>query len=300
MSIIIEDPKRSGVVPLIALYGLTNTGKTWGALTLARGLAGPDGLIVIAEAENNRASFYTGMFGGFKLARIKEPYSSLAFVEAIVAIENAGAKCGIIDGLSPEWNGPGGVLDQASESEQRTGKSGLHNWKKPKLLHQQLINRILASPIPWIVCLRAKYLTRQGKENGKTVIIKDDEPSAIQDDEFLFEATCVALMHPGNRVELKKWTHPDLKKCFPDNAPLEIHHGRMIAEWCTAGSAPQKLDRKALVKKLWAITKPIHQEDKAKLEAYLKENGFMKDSLTLEALTESELENLIQIAENFV
>jgi hypothetical protein len=284
------DAVRRGIRPLIALYGLTNTGKTWGALTLARGMAG-GGEIALADSENERASFYAGMFGGFKVVNIAAPFSPQRYIDVIEIIESSGVKVGILDGLSPEWNGVGGVLDMASESEIKSGKSGLHNWKKPKFEHAKLVDRLLRSSIPWIVCLRAKYLTKQGRDGGKTVIVKDDEPTAIQDDEFVFEATCVGLMLPNNRIQLKKWTHPDLKACFPTDGPLEANHGALIAQWCAAGAAPQPKSKSPTTAKalLWKHTESIHKGDPKALEKYLSESGYLSDNVSLLTLNEEQL-----------
>ena len=58
---------------LIALVGASGAGKTNSALRLARGIAGPNGRIGVADTENKRAKFFARDFQ-FDHASIREPY----------------------------------------------------------------------------------------------------------------------------------------------------------------------------------------------------------------------------------
>lgn len=301
--LIIEDAKRVGINPLLVYYAESGAGKTYTALLTARGIAGPNGLIVLIDTENKRGSLYADLpiFGAYKTINLTEPYHPERFVEAISMVEASGAAVGILDSGSAEWESVGGVTDLAAEIESSKGK-GLHCWRGPKLFHAKFVARLMRSSIPWIVCLRAKFKTRQVKHNNKTEIIKDDFPSPIQAEDFIFEATCHALILPDSHgIRLTKWSHPGLKACFPgDGKPVELKHGELLAKWCAAGGQPVAKDLKALKTEFWEKTKPIHKGDKAKLESYLHENGFLANGLTLDSLKDAEFINLIQLADKFV
>ena len=262
MSFEIRPATRQGVNPLIVTYAESGCGKTMSALLLARGLAGPTGKIVVADSESRRASLYADVIpGGFETFELSAPFTPARYVEAIDAIEGAGAAVGVIDSGSHEWDGAGSVLDMATQIEERSGKSGLHCWRQPKFEHALFISRLLRTKIPMIVCLRAKYKSRQGKNaQGKTEIVKDDHTSPIQAEDFIFEATAHFEVLPDHSIHLTKCSHPTLRDCFPAKGPITIEHGQALARWCAmAGSPPppaaasQSADLKALKKKLWAL-----------------------------------------------
>ena len=244
MSFQIKPATRTGVKPLIVLYSESGCGKTYSALLLARGISGPGGKIVMGDSESGRGSLYADIpeIGGYQTFDLAAPFSPARYVEAVDAIEQAGAAIGILDSGSHEWEGIGGVLDMAGEIEEKSGKTGLHCWKAPKFEHAKFVQRLLRTKIPFIVCLRAKYKSRQKKDDrGKTVIIKDETTSPIQAEDFIFEATCHAEILPNHSIILTKCSHPSLRNCFPADRsePIGIKHGEALAKWCASpGGTP--------------------------------------------------------------
>lgn len=244
MSFTIKPATRTGVKPLIVLYSESGCGKTYSALLLARGLAGASGKIVMADSESGRGSLYADIseIGGYETFDLAAPFTPSRYVEAVDAIEQAGAAIGIIDSGSHEWEGIGGVLDMAGDIEEKSGKAGLHCWKTPKFEHAKFVQRLLRTKIPIIVCLRAKYKSRQKKDDrGKTVIVKDEATSPIQAEDFIFEATCHAEILPNHSIILTKCSHPSLRECFPTDKtePIGIKHGAALAKWCASpGPSP--------------------------------------------------------------
>lgn len=226
---------REGVKPLIALYSESGCGKTFGALLLARGIAGPGGKIGMIDTESGRGRYYADIIpGGYHVGDLEEPFHPKAYIDAIISAEGAGLDVLIIDSMSHEWEGIGGVCEMAGDSETRTGKAGLHNWKGPKLEHQRLVQRLLRTKLAVICCIRAKHKSRQTKDDrGKTVIVKDDFTSPVQAEDFIFEMTAHAEILPDHTIHLTKCSHPDLRMCFPENGkePLSIKHGEAIARW---------------------------------------------------------------------
>lgn len=234
MSFEIKPATRQGIKPLIALYSESGCGKTYSSLLLARGFVGPTGKIAMVDTESGRGSLYADVLpGGYQVLELDPPFSPQRYIEAMEAVEKSGAAIGIIDSGSHEWEGAGGVLDMAGAIEERSGKSGLHCWKEPKLAHGLWIRALLRSKLAWIVCLRAKYKSRQGKnDQGKTVIIKDDHTSPIQAEDFIFEATAHAEILSDHSIILTKCSHPALRDCFPSKGPITIAHGEALARWC--------------------------------------------------------------------
>lgn len=222
---------REGIKPLIGLYAQSGAGKTLSSLLLARGMAGPNGKVLLIDTESGRGSMYADQVpGGYDVLNLDAPYSPARYMEAVTAGENAGYDIIIIDSASHEWEGLGGVCDMAAAREAE-GKPGLHNWKIPKAEHQKFVAKLLQSKTAIIVNMRAKFKTRQVKGSGKTEIIKDDFTSPIQSEDFIFEMTAHAEILQDHTIRLTKEGHPDLKSCFPVSAPISIGTGEAIREW---------------------------------------------------------------------
>jgi len=306
MSFQIKQATRVGINPLIVAYSESGCGKTYSALLLARGMAGKNGKIVVADSESGRASLYADVLdGGFETFDLCAPFSPSRYVEAVDALEASGAAVGIIDSGSHEWEGIGGVLDMAGEIEQRSGKAGLHCWKTPKFEHAKFVQRLLRTKIPIIVCLRAKYKSRQLKENGKTVIVKDETTSPIQAEDFIFEATCHFEILQNHSIILTKCSHPSLRDCFPKDktTPITIEHGQKLAVWCNAAGKPVESKPVttpdvlgALKKTLWDLTKSKHGGSKDALRGWLTDEMLLDPEKTLEDLSGSELQSIINLA----
>lgn len=303
MSFEIKKASRQGVKPLISFYSESGCGKTYSSLLFARGFVGPNGKIVLIDTEGGRGSLYADVLpGGYDVLEMREPFSPQRHIEAIQTVEQSGAQIGILDSGSHEWEGVGGVIHMAGQIEERSGK-GLHCWNKPKVEHAMFLNRLLQSTIPWIVCLRAKYKTRQTKTNGKTEIVKDDLVTPIQAEDFIFEATCHGYILPDHKFILTKCSHPALRKCLPNNEPVTPEHGKMVADWCNSSGGNG--DRNALLTELRSITTHIHGWKKGmsptewnalkpKLEQELWDSGILSDTESLADITADRLREVIK------
>lgn len=297
MSFTIKSATRSGIKPLIGFFSESGCGKSYSALLLARGLVGSNGKIVQADSESGRGSLYADVIpGGYDTVEITAPFSSRRYVEVIKTVESSGAQVGILDSASHEWEGIDGVLDQAMQNEEKSGKPGLHCWRVPKLEHAKFMLALLQSPIPWIVCLRAKHKSRQTKdERGKTVIIKDEFTTPIQAEDFIFEMTCHAEILQDHSIRLTKCSHPSLGECFPKQGPIMILHGEALARWCASPGAKQPVSATSLKATLWSVLKPVRGAEKDWNEAnnWLWDNGLVTSGQLANALTDEELSVLI-------
>lgn len=293
----IKRATRQGTRPLICAYSPSGYGKTYTSLLLARGFVGPTGKIILIDSEAGRGAQYGEVLpGGYDTIDISEPFSPARYIKAMQAVEQAGAGIGIIDSGSHEWEGLGGVLDMASENEAKT--SGLNVWRVPKMEHSKFVLKLMQSPIPWIICLRSKFKTRQVKEGGKkSEIVKDDFTTPIQAEDFIFEMTVHMELQPDHSVRITK---PDpgtidplkLRDCFPKSGAVTIEHGALLAQWCNAPKGPgtanakplsqTDAELKALKKKLWEMTKSKHGGQMKALEQWLIDEAIISDTETLE------------------
>jgi hypothetical protein len=217
--------------------------------------------------------------GGYDTIDLSPPFSPARYIEAITAVEASKPAIGIIDSASHEWENSGGILDMAAQIEEKSGKPGLHCWRLPKMEHAKFMLRLLQSPIPWIVCLRAKYKSRQTKVDGKTAIVKDEATSPIAAEDFIFELTAHMEILQSHNVIVTKCSHPELRKCFPENSkePISIVHGELLAKWCSnPGAAPSQTNTTTVASETtrnWMLQqlKPIH----VKMQQYAIDKGLI-------------------------
>ena len=306
---------RVGIRPLIGLYSESGCGKTMSALLLARGFVGKDGVIGMVDSESGRGSLYADVIpGGYQVLDLTAPFSSARYIEAINIVSKK-AEIGVLDSGSHEHEGIGGMLDMATAEEAR-GMKGLGVWAKPKMEHAKFMLALLQSPIPWIICLRAKYKSRQGRneQTKKTEIIKDDHTTPIQSEAFIYEMTVHGEIMQNHAFHLSKCSHPDLLKCLPTDGMIEIKHGELLRQWCDAPTSGAKVDKPkaepgkvppkeilaAMKKKLWAVTETKHQGDPKALEQWLWDEAIIGEQETLAKLDAVRLQEVIEASEKKV
>jgi AAA domain len=243
MAFTIRPAQRSDSKALIGLYSQSGAGKTYSSLMLARGLVGPAGKIVLIDTESGRGSLYADVIpGGYETINLDPPFSPQRYIEAIEAAEQANAACIIVDSMSHEWEGAGGVGDMAFQIETRTGKPGLHCWKEPKMAHQKMLLKLLQAKTHLICCLRAKRKSRQIKNErtGKSEIVKDEFYTPKQDGDFIFELTVHAEILADHKLRVTKVSHPALENVFKSGMMITEETGRELAAW--ARGEKQKSD----------------------------------------------------------
>src|SRR5580700_10220292 len=131
---------RKAVPLLMSLSGTSGSGKTFSALLLAAGLAGPTGKVGMLDTENGRGSLYADSPGivqafpnGFSITQMDAPFPPKRYVEAINAAERAGINVLVIDSGTHEWEGVGGCQDIAETKKLK----GMPNWALAKMEHKK-------------------------------------------------------------------------------------------------------------------------------------------------------------------
>lgn len=227
---------RKGSHVIIGLYGESGSGKTYSAILLGRGLAGPTGKLALLDTETGRGLIYAKVAGGYDYAELTPPFTPERYSEAVKAAEAAGYDVLVIDSASHEWEGLGGILETADASN----KQGLVKWAAPKARHKKFVQTLLSTRMHLVLCLRAKEKMVQARNpaTGKEEIVSQGFVS-VQDKRFIYETT-VQLFMRGNG---KRGTYAvekcpeDLLGAFPEGARVSVQTGQAIAEW-VAGGAP--------------------------------------------------------------
>lgn len=211
----IKPAAREQVPVMVGLMGASGSGKTFSALRLAAGIQRvTGGEICVIDTESRRALHYADDFK-FLHMQFDAPFGPLRYLEAIKAAYDAGARTIVVDSMSHEHEGPGGVLEMHSEAVDRLVKAEAkrynkrpeeisgdkHNfpaWAKPKAERRQMINGILQVNANFIFCFRAKEKTKPGKDESGRKALVEQGYMPIAGEEFVFEMTMNALLLPGS------------------------------------------------------------------------------------------------------
>src|ERR1035437_1510205 len=109
----------------LGLQGPSGSGKTYSALLLAYGLCSDWTKIAIIDSENRSANLYANL-GKYNVVDLQAPFTPERYIEAINICEKASMEVIIIDSISHEWEGIGGLLETHSNMQ---GNS-YTNWNK--------------------------------------------------------------------------------------------------------------------------------------------------------------------------
>jgi len=243
----LKKAERKQTFFLGCLYGFSGSGKTYSALTIAKGMGTKIGFI---DTENGRASYYADEFD-FDVIDLKPPFTPERFIEAIEVCEKNKCDVIIIDSISHEWEGTGGCLE-ISEQKTKSGydKQGLVKWAEPKMRHRKLMNKILQTNAHLIICSRAKEKYKQVKgENGKDIIIND---GFIMSGEKNFSYEMFIRLYMENEMPIVMKCPHQLKEVFDVKGKLTKEHGEKIKKWLDGGKA-KMIDVDALKQELFSI-----------------------------------------------
>jgi len=173
----------------MAVQGPSGSGKTWGALSLARNLW-PDGKICVIDTENESASLYADAFD-FDTIPLAPPFGTNRYLACINAAIKGGYDVLIIDSITPQWDGEGGILRRKEEMDRRPGSNGYANWASFTPEHEAFKQALQQSPIHVICTMRSKqdYIL-VANDKGKQVP-KKVGMAPIQRDQMDYEFTLV-------------------------------------------------------------------------------------------------------------
>jgi hypothetical protein len=213
----VEQSKRTKPHIKLAIYGCSGSGKTFGALLLAFGLTGDWSKIVVVDTEVNSASLYNSL-GPFNMVQIGPPFSPHRYEEALMLCANAEKEVIIIDSLSHEWNGDGGMKDILHFKEY---EEGLRN-------HKYLLSQITKAPCHIICTIRSKKKII-ARENGKAFLpLLIEIPVQQEGIEYAFMSVLKLNQHHKFLCE------KDVTGVFSksQDCPIEIDHGAFLKQWC--------------------------------------------------------------------
>lgn len=236
----------------VSLTGGTNSGKTFSALRLARGIAGEGGKIAVIDTEGGRTLNLKEQFR-FDANVMDPPFRPERFSGAAKDAEDAGYDALLIDSFSMEWVGLGGVLDwQAQELERMSGgdfrkaeRMKMASWITPKTAHKAMVYSFLQRRIPIIFSIRGEETVKPGESGEKPQKIF----KSITNSQFPFEVT-VSFRLATEAKGIIDLTDPKSYKMegahreiFRNGEQIGEEHGRKLAAWArgeAAAPAPKR------------------------------------------------------------
>lgn len=230
MSIInIRPAERAGAKVVIGIAGQSGSGKTLTALYIARGMVDSPNQIGFLDTENKRGSLYSDELDGqFLIGDLYPPFSPDRYSQAIKEFEKSGVKVLVIDSITHEWEGEGGCIDIAENTN-----SKIADWKKAKAEHKKFMNALLQSDIETIiVCVRAREVM-DFRVPSKPVSL-GIQP--ICEKNFMFEMTASVMMFNEGKNQQHLKVPKELKGVFGDgNNYLGRDTGAGIKRWVNSG-----------------------------------------------------------------
>lgn len=231
----IRKAKRQEARIRLALQGASGTGKTYSALQIASGMTSWDKICII-DTENNSADLYAHL-GDFNVYPLKQPFTPERYIQALDDCEKAGMEVIIIDSMSHEWDGSGGILEYHAS----LAGNSFTNWSKITPRHNAMIQRIMRSNAHIIATMRTRQDYVLSDKNGKMVPEKVGLKSIARDGTD-YEFTLVFDIDITHKCVASK----DRTGMFADQPAFkpDAQTGKRIHEWCNEG---EKVDLPYLI-----------------------------------------------------
>lgn len=239
MTIQIKKAERSQSKLRIGLAGPSGAGKTMSALKIARGIAGPEGKIVMIDTERGSGALYAHITD-FDYIELKPPYAPKNYVEAIEAAEDAGYDVIIIDSLSHAWTDEGGLLDQADKLSK--GGNRFTIWADLTPQHRKLVNGMLNCDSHIVATVRSKqeYAIEHDDKTGRNTV-KKLGMAPVQREGMEYEFTVFMDIEQNHVAHTSK----DRTDLFRDEAfMIDESIGSRLINWLKGGKPAETVSNR--------------------------------------------------------
>lgn len=239
-AIILRQADRKKAKLRIGIAGPSGSGKTYSALLLASGMADWDKIALI-DTENRSGDMYSDL-GPYNVIELEAPFTPDRYIAAINAAEEAGMQVIIIDSVTHEWDGDGGILRSNDILAQAKFKGNTWAaWSESTPKHQRFLDKIISSRAHIITTVRSKTETAQ--KDGKVTKVGIKE---IQRDGFEYELTVnFSLEREGHYALASK----DRTNLFIAAEPfvISVETGKVLKAWSDSGRDEEAEKEKAKV-----------------------------------------------------
>lgn len=213
----------------LALSGPSGSGKTTGALLIAKGLGGK---IAVLDTECGSASLYADLVN-FDVVELEPPYTPEKYIEVIHAAEREGYSTLILDSITHEWNGQGGVLEIVDNySRTKCRGNSYMAWSEGTPRHQKFIDAMLGANMHIIATMRSK-IAYETQTNDKGKLSPRKIGTAPQQRDGLeYEFTAVLDLDTDKNLATAS---KDRTRLFHDPFVITEQTGKDLLEWLNSG-----------------------------------------------------------------
>jgi hypothetical protein len=223
----------------MAIQGPSGSGKTEGALALAKNfIANPK--ILVIDTENDSASLYADRYD-FDTISLSAPYTSERYKKAMQVAADSGYNILIVDSLTQQWDGEGGILRRKEALDRQPGANSYTNWSTFTPEHTSFVEFIKQLPVHTICTMRTKseYVLEtnaKGKQQPRKV-----GTAPIQRDGLEYEFTLVFDVNMAHRATASK----NRTTLFQDDEPIDLASPAVagqLRDWLSSGAPPLYAD----------------------------------------------------------
>lgn len=216
----------------LGLVGPPGAGKTWTALSIAKGLGGK---VVLIDTENASASKYADTFD-FDTAVLSE-FSPRAYINLISEAQKGGYGVLIVDSLSHAWAGKGGALEMADNAAKRSKSHNTYTaWRDVTPEHNALVDAIIQAKLHVIATLRTKVEYVLEKDDSGKQVPKKVGLQPITGKGLEYEFDIVLDMDDGGKAVVTKTRYSNLTGKALNRPGVEL--GAELGGWLSDGVAP--------------------------------------------------------------
>lgn len=226
-----ERAQRQRAKARILLDGPSGSGKTKGALLLAMGLGGKTAMI---DTEHGSGSLYADVMP-YDVVELAPPFTTERYIGLIKQAEEAGYDNLIIDSITHEWNGTGGILESVDAASGGPGGK-FKAWATATPRHNAFVNAILQSKCHVIATVRSKQDFALVEKDGGGKEVKKLGMAPITRDGMEYEFTCVLDVSVDRHIATSS---KDRTGLFDgQHFVIKPDHGKLLKEWLESGVEP--------------------------------------------------------------
>ena len=217
----------------LGISAVSGGGKTYSALLIAYGITKDWDKIALIDTENGSGDLYAHL-GSYSVLPLQAPYTPESYIKAIKACEDAEMEVIIIDSITHEWDGKGGILEI---SNSMAGNS-YTNWAKLTPRHQSFIDSILQSKCHIITTVRRKQDYEMTTNSMGKLVPQKIGLKEVTREGFEYELTLNLELDTTHNATVSK-DRTNLFAGQPQFIP-SIETGEAIRNWCEMGIEPLK------------------------------------------------------------
>lgn len=221
----------------LALVGVSGSGKSLGAINLAKGMGGK---FVVIDTEHKSADLYADV-AEFDVLTLDKPFTPEKYIQAIHHCESQGYEIIVVDSLSHAWAGEGGALDMHDvATNASSSKNSYMAWKEITPWQNKLVNAIIQSPAHIITTMRVKTHYDVVDIGGKKKPIKIGL-SPIQKEGLEYEFTCVLSLDKDSYLYTSSKDRTGIFEGKHEKLSEKI--GKQIMEWLNSGKSIEEVEK---------------------------------------------------------